>query len=304
MLFHIVCYTNEHTHTQNRMERTIKSTKLNAQRAVYTIDKLRWIKSITSIEGCIGTGKSTFLAHMMEWVHSHGRDATTITCDSPSGDYYLFVKEPVEPWVEPIYHTGLYGDAPVSPDECKPILSMYYEKPEEIAFGFQIFAFTTRICAIRDSLSGVEIVERIRSGDIRIHIVCERSLRTDTLFMFCQYLLRNVNAMELAVYTMLHRTTCDALLKMHTGMVYVHTPLEVCALRIKERNRGGEEGVSISYQTILEKQHDVMVDRFEQSCDTHRVYRIDASRQMTRDELAPIAHDLMLRIDRDVAKLQ
>ncbi len=285
---------------------------LTENRAVYTIDKLRWIKSITSIEGCIGTGKSTHLQHMKEWAQENGRAALTITRESPSGDYYLFVGEPTGPWEEPIYHTGRYGDPPVSsPDQKKPILKRYYEDPENIAFPFQIFAFTTRICAVRDVLSDMrdvladaEIVARILSGEIRIHIICERSLRTDALFMYCQYLLRNVNALELAVYDMLHSTTCDALLQAHTGMVYVHTPLEMCALRIKERNRDGEDRVSISYQTLLEQQHGIMVQKFGQTSETHRVYRVDASHQMTYSELRPIAHELMVRIDSDLARLQ
>ena len=275
---------------------------MNAQRAVYTIDKLRFIKSITSIEGCIGTGKSTFLDHMIEWARNQGRDAQTITCDSPTGDYYLFVGEPVGPWTDPIYHTGHYGDDSIQ--EGQPILEMYYDDPKNVAFPFQIFAFTTRICAIRDALSGVDIVGRIVSGEIRIHVVCERSLYTDALFMYCQYLLRNVNAMQLEVYTKLHSTTCDALLAIHTGMVYVQTPLDICAVRIKERNRVGEKAVSIPYQTILEQRHDIMADDFERVSDTHRVYRIDARRQMTHGELAVVVHDLMMRIDRDIARLQ
>lgn len=271
------------------------------QPAVFTIDKMSIVASHTSIQGDIGAGKSTLKKHMERWVEFADLDARLIDDNSPAGDYFVFVDEPVGEWEKLLYYHGLrYGDPPRDPSEASSLLELSYEKPVEYASRFQDLTFTSRLQTQVDALSSVPLINNQVERGIRVHIISERSPRTDRVFMRLQYLLRNVSDVEWRVYNAFFDTICRHLLQKETAMIYLPTPPDVCAKRVEKRDRKGEGSVSLDYLTQFYQQQAEMIDTFQAESAAHRVYRLDAvTQEMDESAIEVVAAALMtqLRVD-------
>ena len=81
--------------------------------------------SIYSIEGNIGSGKSTLVKMMKEQTKS---------------DNVIFVQEPVDIWNT------------IKDDNNETILEKYYKDQEKYAFSFQIMAYISRISILRKTI--------------------------------------------------------------------------------------------------------------------------------------------------------
>ena len=99
-------------------------------------------KKIISIEGNIGSGKSTIL----EYLKIFYKDNTNV----------LFLDEPVSEWNKVVDNDGV------------TILEKYYENPVKYAFPFQMMAYISRLSVIKKALL----------TDCEI-IITERSVHTD-----------------------------------------------------------------------------------------------------------------------------
>jgi len=95
---------------------------------------------IISIEGNIGSGKSTFIKHMKE-----------------SYPNFVYIQEPVDVWNT------------ITDNDNNTILSLFYNDQEKYAFSFQMMTYITRLSAIRKA---------IKDNPDKI-IIMERSLNTD-----------------------------------------------------------------------------------------------------------------------------
>lgn len=278
--------------------------KEQKQTANFTIDRISVISNYLSIQGDIGAGKSTLKKRVDHFVRQEGRDATQIDDCSEAGDYYLLVDEPVTDWNEPI-HDKLYRtvetlaplNEPSPPPPLFSMLELFYGEPKKYAFLFQINAFTSRLKHLIDELSRVPVIANQIERGIRIHIIGERSLRTDRLFFEVQHLLGNASNVEWHTYCAFFETICAHLMRVESAMIYVHTPPTVCAARIAERNRHGESGIPLDYLELLDTKHDEMIQRFSAEAPSHRVYHIEFDRTMTECEIDVIVGDLM----RDIA---
>ena len=79
---------------------------------------------IISIEGNIGSGKSTFLSYLKS-----------------NNTKFVFVKEPVDEW-ESVRDT----------ESGKSIIEKFYEDQEKYSFSFQMMAFISRLKILRDTI--------------------------------------------------------------------------------------------------------------------------------------------------------
>jgi deoxyadenosine/deoxycytidine kinase len=191
---------------------------------------------IISIEGNIGSGKSTILKEL-EKMNYNVSDV-------------IFVHEPVSEWLN-----IKLGD--------KNALELFYENQKENSFWFQILAYITRL---RNLLS---ILENNSKDKI---IICERSIYTDKyVFAKMLYESSNINEMEWITYlywfdTFKKQTKIDLIL-------YVNTEPEECFNRIIKRNRV-EEINKISKEYLINC-HDKHTEWFNEKDMNTKIFRIN-----------------------------
>lgn len=174
---------------------------------------------LISVNGNIGSGKSTYLALMKE-KFENDPDVT-------------FLDEPVKEWEQ------------IQDDEGKNLIEKYYGDQKKYAFAFQINAFVTRFIKIKNA-----IMEKKAK-----FIVTERCLFTDKN-IFAKMLAKN-KTMEKVEYD-IYKNFFDEFntIMEKTAFVYIRTDPEVCAHRIKKRNRKGEDSVDIEYLKDCHENHE------------------------------------------------
>ena len=170
---------------------------------------------IISIEGNIGSGKSTIINYLK-------------TIENPN---IVFVDEPVNEWLN-IKSNG------------KNALELFYEDQSKNSFWFQVLAYITRLR---------NLLEAVKNNSNKI-IITERSIYTDK-YVFAQMLFDsgNINDIEFQTYnywfdTFQSQTKTDVIL-------YVNTKPEECMNRIKVRNRSEESGVELEYLKTCHEKH-------------------------------------------------
>ena len=172
---------------------------------------------IISIEGNIGTGKSTFIEKIQEYF---GRIKTDIKIG--------FIPEPVNVWNS------------VTDDEGITILEKYYEDQHKYAFPFQMMAYISRLAVIRESLKhGYDI------------IIMERSMFTDSeVFAKMLYDDKKIEPIEYNIYKKwFDEFVGDFPEILH---IYIQADPSVSSERVIKRARQGEI-IPLSY---LEKCHE------------------------------------------------
>jgi deoxyadenosine/deoxycytidine kinase len=175
--------------------------------------------SLISIEGNIGSGKSTFIQQLRarEW---------------PSN--VKFLDEPVKEW-ESIYDSR----------EHKTMLEMFYEDQDRNAFSFQMMAYITRLAKIREAI-------RSYTGEDTLVLITERCLLTDrNVFAKMLYDSGKIREVDYKIYT----SWFDEFIRdiPEPIIIYVKANPSVCHSRIHTRSRAGEESIPLSY---LSKCHD------------------------------------------------
>jgi deoxyadenosine/deoxycytidine kinase len=217
------------------------------------------ITNFISLEGSIAAGKSTFLKHVRSYIEQGRMDATNeshLDEGDSEKDYYLVVDEPVDEWNDPIH------DDPKNPGEKVSMLQLFYRNPSEMGFGFQCYTFTSRLRRLQRELRRIVKTSYPR----RIHVISERSLRGDRLFLAA---VMDTNpgvhsiVHQLFIYNGFHATVCSSLLRVHNIILYIPTNYNNCSNRIKKRDRKGEEGISDDYLLALDKRHQGMIAEFE-----------------------------------------
>ena len=175
---------------------------------------------LISIEGLIGSGKSTFLEKI----------------ESLSDDIVV-LKEPVNEWTN------------LKDLEGKNLIEHFYENKNKYSFLFQNYAFLSKIRSVIETMKKYENTNKI--------IVCERSIFTDyNVFAKCLYDEKFINEIEWNTY----KQWFEHALYIHDNIkldliVYLDATIENCYDRIKERNRSGESEISKEYLGILDKYH-------------------------------------------------
>ena len=184
---------------------------------------------IISIEGNIGSGKSTFLTYLKKYINDV----------SISGNSNIqFIQEPVDEWNE------------IKDSNGESILEKFYNNQKEYAFSFQIMAYITRL---RKLLQHIEN----NPNDI---FICERSLETDK-YVFAKMLYDNKKIREIDwnIYNYWFDTF---LKKVQTNIiVYIQTSPGNCHKRVELRNRKGEHNISLDYLTMCHTYHEQWLEK-------------------------------------------
>lgn len=155
---------------------------------------------IISIEGNIGSGKSTFLNFLKQ---------------SFTNPRVCFLDEPVELW------------STVVDEEGVTILENFY-KDKSYSFSFQMLAYISRLSILKKAIQS-------KQYDI---IIMERSLDTDKN-VFCQMLYdkKDINQIEFTIY---NKWFDEFKVNHVIEYVYLKTRPDVSFERVLKRNRTGE----------------------------------------------------------------
>ena len=176
---------------------------------------------IISIEGNIGSGKSTFVQHLKEHLEE----------EMPQPLRICFLQEPVDEWNK------------IRDSSGKTIIECYYEDQKSYAFTFQMMAYITRLNRIKEALT----------GDYDV-IIMERSLQTDRL-VFAQMLKDEamITDIEFAVYTKWFDSFQAEIPSCYT--IYLRTTPNVALERVARRAREGED-IPIEYLAKCHSYHE------------------------------------------------
>ena len=183
---------------------------------IKTIPKKRG-PTIISIEGNIGTGKSTFIDKLQDYFQR-------INNDLKIG----FIPEPVNIW------NSVTDDAGVT------ILEKYYDNQYKYAFPFQMMAYISRLSIMREALK--------QDYDF---IIMERSMFTDCeVFAKMLYDDKKIESIEYNIY----KKWFDEFINDFPDIwhIYIQADPTVSQTRVLKRERSGEN-IPLSY---LEKCHE------------------------------------------------
>jgi len=183
----------------------------------YNKEKKNTNPIIISIEGNIGTGKSTFIEKVQEYFNH-------IKSDIKIG----FIPEPVNVWNS------------VTDNEGVTILEKYYGDQHKYAFTFQMMAYISRLAVMREALK--------KDYDV---IIMERSMFTDCeVFAKMLYDDKKIEAIEYNIYKKWFDEFVDDFPEIFH--IYIQADPKISAERVAKRGRPGEN-IPLSY---LEKCHE------------------------------------------------
>jgi deoxyadenosine/deoxycytidine kinase len=176
---------------------------------------------IISIEGNIGSGKSTILAKLEEFM-------------AQSSQHIVFLKEPVDMW-----------ESIKDPATGENILQKFYQDQTKFAFPFQVMAYASRLSMIRQTIKD--------HPDVSV-IICERSLDADKhIFAKMLYDEGKIDDVCYKIYNHFYKEyMADIALD---GIVYIDADAEVCHERIEKRSRVGESGIPLEYLQKCKSYH-------------------------------------------------
>lgn len=173
---------------------------------------------IISIEGNIGSGKSTMLKHIRETYKD-----------------WNFIDEPVDSWLS------------MKDEDGNSLLELFYQDKKRWSYTFQSSAYITRYTNM------TQAIKRWDNTKTNVFIT-ERCLLTDR-YVFAEMLRddKDLNVLEWNLYTKWF-DNFSSMCPVH-GLIYVNTDFNTCNERIKSRGRKGEEHIPVSYLESLETQH-------------------------------------------------
>ena len=178
------------------------------------------MNKIISIEGNIGSGKSTLINKLQEFVK-----------EKP----LIFLDEPVDEWME------------IKDDSGEHILSKFYKNQDKYSFPFQMMAYISRLNKLKNTLSENKT------------ILTERSLSTDK-YVFAQMLhdTQKIDTYEYQIYNKWFDSFNQETEITH--IIYIQTDPTVCYNRVQERSRSGENNISQDYLNECHKYHESMIE--------------------------------------------
>jgi len=182
---------------------------------------------IISIEGNIGSGKTTILEHLEKYYENN--------------DSVLFLREPLNIWEN-------VKEAKTG----KNILQKFYEDQDKYAFPFQVMAYASRLSMIRSAIRD--------GGDTCSAIIVERSLAADKqIFAKMLYDDGKIDDVCYQIYKQFYKEFSDEI--SLNGMIYIDADAEVCKERVQKRSRQGEDVISLEYLQKCKMYHDVWMEK-------------------------------------------
>jgi len=182
------------------------------------------MSQIISIEGNIGSGKSTILKYLKEYFKNT--------------ENIIFLQEPIDIWET------------IKDENGQTILSKFYENQEKYSFAFQMMAYISRLSILRNT---------IKENPTAI-IITERCLNTDRyVFAKMLYDSKKIEEIEYQIYLKWFDEFLDTI--QNSKMIYMKTNPEICYQRIAKRNRDGESNISLTYLEGCHKYHESMIQQ-------------------------------------------
>ena len=185
-----------------------------------------------SIEGNIGSGKSTFIKNLKKIDFSNritGMSCLTAIREPPWKVIYL--SEPVDEWTD------------IKDENDETILEKFYKDQNRYSFSFQMMAYISRINQLMETIERLkrenERAEKAMKEKENYIIITERSVYTDKN-VFAK-MLRDDGKIESVEYQ-IYLKWFDIFTRnvKYNGNIYLQTDTKVCEERIKKRNRPGE----------------------------------------------------------------
>ena len=177
---------------------------------------------IYTIEGNIGSGKSTFVEILKIYYKNN--------------DNMVFLQEPVNIWQS------------IKDDNNKSILEMFYEDQKKYAFSFQMMAYISRVAMLKECM-------KKNPGKT---IICERSVLTDkNVFAKMLYDSGNIESVNYQIYLKWFNEFIDEL--PINGIIYVKAEPEVSHERVIKRSRKGET-IPLSYLKQCHEYHEIWLN--------------------------------------------
>ncbi len=176
---------------------------------------------VVSIEGNIGSGKSTMLKHIREKFPE-----------------WNIIDEPVDSWLS------------MKDENGTSLLELFYQDKKRWSYTFQNSAFITRYTSMMNSIRNWE--QNPTKSNI---FITERCVLTDR-YVFAEMLKESncLNALEWELYTKWFNWFSSS--SPIDGIIYINTDFSICNDRIKWRARKGEESIPIDYLNDLHNQHE------------------------------------------------
>ena len=171
---------------------------------------------IFSIEGSIGSGKSTLIRELQNKLDTD----------------WVFVLEPVSEWND------------VKDNMGENILTKFYKDQQKYSFSFQMMAYISRLARLK---------QVIRKNPKAV-IITERSIFADR-YVFAKMLYDN-NKIEEVDYIIYLKWFDEFLEDIQqTGIIYLQVKPETCYHRVQKRNRDGET-ISLEYLESCHQYHE------------------------------------------------
>jgi len=179
---------------------------------------------IVSIEGNIGSGKSTLIKKLQD-----NKEELEKTLNRK----VVLIQEPVDSWKQI-----------VDTKSGKDIIELFYSDQKKYAFSFQILAYITRLR---------NILEAKRENPDAI-LISERCVYSDqNIFAKMLYSEGKISDIDWKIYMFWFDTFAEEC--KPTKLVWVNTEPQLCLDRITKRNREGEDLIPIEYLDNCNNMH-------------------------------------------------
>jgi deoxyadenosine/deoxycytidine kinase len=219
---------------------------------------------IVSVEGNIGSGKSTFVEILKQ------------NLETISNRPIVFLQEPVDEWRTIVDKQG------------EGILSKFYANQEKYSFAFQMMAYISRLALLKKTVE--ENPDAI--------IITERCLYTDK-YVFAKMLYDSnlIEEVEYAIYLKWFNTFQEEY--PISGYVYLYTKAETAFERVKKRSRDGESTIPLDYLRQCHQYHNEWL--FGNKEDIDEYINNDSTTQHTT---APWLNILLLDAEEDIEAIK
>lgn len=182
--------------------------------------------NIVSIEGNIGSGKTTLMSYLKEKYKNNTE--------------VIFLKEPVDEWSNIKDANGV------------TILEKFYSDQYKYSFAFQMMAYVSRLNVLRKALKNLEPLKKYI-------IITERSLNTDK-YVFAKMLFESGKMEDICYQIYLNWFDTFSQEFPVDKIVYVKVDPKICHNRISKRAREGEECIPLEYLQTCHKYHEEMLE--------------------------------------------
>lgn len=198
---------------------------------------------LISIEGNIGSGKSLFCNYIKKHFET----------EKPINKSVYFVDEPVDDWQS-------------IKDSNGNLIEHFYTCPEKYSFCFQMTAYISRLVKLK------KVLKIAKTDDI---IIMERCIFSDyNVFARMLYNTGKINEIEFKCYKMWFNNFLEDIPEIL--FVYIKANPNVCDERIKKRNRGGENDISLEYLNTCEEYHEKWLN-----CNNIKLITLDGNKDTT-----------------------